>query len=99
MSAATYKAVLFAPDGEWTTDYSGSESIEDVENLLADQGSRWYFYPFHGVIRDNGSLTRASQRLVSAAYPFEDMKGRSVKTFGRMLAETPENELEAILNS
>jgi hypothetical protein len=98
MSAAKYKAILFAPDGDWTTDHA-RDTVEEVYDALADQGSRWYFYPFHGVIRDNGSLTRASQRLVSAAYPFEDMKGRSVKTFGRMLAETPENELEAILNS
>ena len=96
---ATYKAVLFAPDGDWTTDYSDSASIAEVEEKLADQGSRWYFYPFHGVIRDNGSLTRNSQRLVSAAYPFEDMSGRTIRSFGRMLADTPEETLDAILNS
>lgn len=95
----TYKAVLFAPDGDWTTDYAESATIEEVEEKLADQGSRWYFYPFHGVIRDNGSLTRNTQRLVSAAYPFEDMQGRSIRAFGRMLADTPESTLEAILQS
>lgn len=93
----TYKAVLFAPDGEWVTDFRESESIADVEEALADMGSRWYFYPFHGVIRDNG-MTTSSQRLVSAAYPFEDMTGRTIRTFGRMIADVPESTLEAILS-
>ena len=95
--SATYKAVLFAPDGDWVTDYRESESIEAVEEALCDQGSRWYFYPFHAVIRDNGSLTTSRQRLVSAAMPFEDMQGRTIKTFARMLADTPEENIEAIL--
>lgn len=92
-----YKAVLFAPDGDWVTDYLERETIEEVEQLLADQGSRWYFYPFHAVIVDKGGFTSARQRLVSVAYPFEDMKGRSISTFAQMIRELPENELVAIL--
>jgi hypothetical protein len=92
-----YKAVLVAPDGDWVTDYAESESVEDVENALADQGSRWYFYPFHGVIRDNGRLTTDRQRLASCAWPFEHLQGRTVRTFRRTIAEMPEDELAEIL--
>lgn len=93
-----YKAVLFAPDGDWVTDYRDSATIEDVEERLADQGSRWYFYPFHGVIVDHGGLTTDTQRLVSAAEPFEYMKGRTIRSFGKMIAEVPEPVLQDILS-
>lgn len=98
MSRATYKAVLFAPDGEWVTDYRWCASVSVVEAALADQGSRWIFYPFHGVIRESGSaLTSGRSRLVSVAWPFEHMRGRTVATFGRMLAAMTEAELEEIV--
>jgi hypothetical protein len=63
-----YKAVLFAPDGDWVTDYAGSASVEEVQELVADQGSRWYFYPFSAVTVDHGALTTASQRLVDVCH-------------------------------
>jgi hypothetical protein len=93
-----YKAVLFAADGDWVTDYRNCESVEEVQLKLAEQGSRWYFYPFHAVIRDNGGLVRRTQRIVDAAYPFEEMKGCTIKTFSRMIADTPDEELLAILS-
>jgi hypothetical protein len=62
-----YKAVLFATDGAWTTDYYDSESIEDVQEQLANQGSRWFFYPFEAVIVDHGALTTGKQRIVDSA--------------------------------
>lgn len=95
---ATYKAVLFAPDGDWVIDHS-RKTVEEVQEALCDQGSRWYFYPFHAVIRDNGRLTRETQRIVDAAWPFEDLRGRTIRTFGHLIAETPDDELEAILRS
>jgi len=93
----TYQAILVAPDGEWVTDFRGRETIAEVEEELANMGSRWYFYPFHGVITDYVLGARKSQRLVSCAWPFEEYKGRTVATFTRAIAETPEEELKAIL--
>lgn len=96
-SKTRYKAVMFAPDGDWTTDYFQRDTIKEVEELLADQGSRWYFYPFHAVIVDKGGFTSETQHLMSVAYPFEHMKGQSIKAFSEMIANTPENELLAIV--
>ena len=96
MSAAKYKAVLFAPDGEWTTDCKG-ETISEVEEALADMGSRWFFYPFYAVIRDNGALTTANQRILADLTPFGDMEGRTIRTMSRMIASTPDEWLQDIL--
>jgi hypothetical protein len=95
---AKYKAVLFAPDGDWVTDYSNSESIEEVQELLANQGSRWFFYPFHAVIRDNGrGYTTKTQRIVDAAEPFEYLTGRTINTFAKEIDGLPNDTLAAIL--
>ncbi len=92
-----YRAVLFAPDGDWVTDYP-RDSIEEVQEALADQCSRWYFYPFHGVIRCKAGLLRSSSRLVDVAPPFEHLAGRSIGTMGSTIAAMPEYELEAIVS-
>lgn len=44
-----YKAILFAPDGDWVTDCPG-DTIEEVIEQLENLGSRWFFYPFQGII-------------------------------------------------
>lgn len=98
MASRKYKAVLFAPDGDWVTDYGNSDSIEDVQERLADQGSRWFFYPFHAVIVDKGGYTTKTQRLVDVAWPFENMKGKTIKGFGQTIASLPEWIVEAILS-
>lgn len=92
-----YKAALFAPDGDWVTDYRGSETIEDVQLKLADQGSRWFFYPFHVVIRDRGGTTTGTQRIIDAAWPFDHMKGKSLNTFAKKIAGYPLRELQDIV--
>lgn len=95
-----YKAVLFAPNGDWVTDYRNSATIETVQERLADQGSRWYFYPYHAVITDmkrHGGTT-PTQRIVDAAEPFEYMKGKTIRSFGRMLANLPDKVHEQILS-
>jgi hypothetical protein len=91
-----YQALLVAADGGWVTDHS-RDSVEEVQEALADQGSRWYFYPFHAVITDRGRVTRDTQRIVDAAEPFEHLKGSTVRSFSQVIAGTPERELEAIL--
>lgn len=90
-----YKAALFAPDGEYVTDHPRA-TIAAVQEALADQGSRWYFYPFHVVIVDHGP-TSDRQRVIDAAEPFEDLRGVTLRTFARTIAATPEPTLRAIL--
>ena len=94
-----YRALLVAPDGDYVTDYT-CETVNEVEEMLANQGSRWYFFPFHAVIswRERDAWSQMEDfRLISVGYPFEDYKGKAVKTFCKMIAETPMRELEAIL--
>jgi hypothetical protein len=93
-----YKAVLFAPDGDWVTDFRGCETVDEVKDCLDDMGSRWYFYPYQAVIVDKGALTTGRQRLVDVGWPHEDQKGRSIATFGRMLAALTEDEHKAVLS-
>lgn len=81
-----YKAVLFAPDGDWTTDCRGDTKKEVIEQL-AGRGSRWYFYPLEGIILDRGGLTDPRQRLIDAAPPICFLKGRAIKTVSRYLQE------------
>jgi hypothetical protein len=94
----TYKAVLFSPDGEdWVTDHRGCETVEQVWEAVANQGSRWYFYPIPAVIRDNGALTTSAQRIIAGPEHFEFLTGRTIRTAGRLIAE--ESELvEALLS-
>jgi hypothetical protein len=92
-----YKAVLFSLDGDWVTDHRRG-TIEAVEGALADQGSRWYFYPFHAVIIDHGQLTTKRQRLVSVAEPFEDFKGKSISTFKGFLGTCSDEFFQAVLS-
>lgn len=96
-SRRMYKGVLFAPDGDWVFDYRQSPCIEYVEECFADQGSKWYFYPFHAVIVDHGPLVDKTARIVSAAEPFEHMKGSTIGKFSEMLKSMPEDELRMIL--
>lgn len=92
-----YRAVLIAPEGDWVTSYPRT-SIEAVEEALANQGSNWYFYPFHAVIRDSFLGFRTSnQRLVSVAPPFEHFKGRTIKSLAKHIASIPEEDLAAII--
>lgn len=84
-----YKAVLFAPDGDYVIDFYESESIEDVVNKLNDMGSRWFFYPIECVIPDNTTKT-LNNRIVETGIHFEFMKGKSVKTASQFLKDNPE---------
>ena len=89
-----YMAVLFAPDGDYVTDYHGSESVKVVTERLADQGSRWYFYPFEIVVRDHnkGWVSRValmSQRIVDIWAPLTFFRGKRVSTFRQYLIDHP----------
>ena len=91
-----YKAILFAPDGEWVIDFSRRTKDEVVEEL-ANKGSRWYFYPFEGIILDKGGLTTSKQRLVDVAPNLpRELVGKSIKTVSKWLKGLSEEELYEI---
>ena len=80
-----YKAVLFSPDGEdMVTDYE-SNSIDEVWELAGNAGSRWFFYPIIGVIRNNNTNT-ARNIILDAADEFGFIKNVSVKTAMKLIA-------------
>ena len=86
-----YRAVLFSPDGDWVTDFEG-ETKEDVQEMLADRGSRWYFYPFEAIIRDGVTVPTISSRnrLVDALEPLDAFIGKSIKSASRFLRDNPD---------
>jgi hypothetical protein len=75
-----YKAILFAPNGEWVIDYRGHKTILEVIDEIADQGSRWFFYPIAFVIVDKGIVTNDRQRIVSASDEFLHLQGRTIRS-------------------
>jgi hypothetical protein len=91
-----YKAVLFAPNGDWVTDWRESNSIQEVWESLEDMGSKWFFYPIRFVIRDNGRLTTRKQRVVDEPELFTFLHHRSIGTVSKFIADNPD-EIIAIL--
>ncbi len=97
-----YEAILIAADGGMVHDHL-RDTVEEVEEALADQGSRWYFYPFHCVVLSkrtgiwlNHDVKR--QRLASVAPPFENFKGRTVNSLVEHIQSLTEEELYAIVS-
>lgn len=84
-----YRAVLFAPDGDWVTDFE-SDTIEEVRDKLADRGSRWYFYPFDAVILSHPHVVYGTQRIIDAPTEFHFLVGKTIKTFTRFLRDNPD---------
>lgn len=82
-----YRAILFAPDGEWVSDYPSS-SIDEIKKQLENQGSRWIFYPIHGIIRvKSKNFISTTNRIVEMATPLENLKGRAIKTASKYIKD------------
>ena len=47
-----YQLICMSFDGDYVTERPEFESIEDAWEYSNDLGSKWYFYPFHFVIKD-----------------------------------------------
>jgi len=90
-----YKAILFAPDGDWVTDFTSS-NIEGVIEKLCNRGSLWWFYPFEGIIVDHGTTT-SRQFVVNMAPPFHFLKGKSIKTISTFIGSLPLKNLKELL--
>ena len=90
MGKRTYKAVLFAPDGERVEDCRDSPSIEAVWERVNNQGSRWFFYPFPVVVVDKGESYAAHSRIVSAPDTYKQFERRPLRAFATFLHDHPE---------
>jgi hypothetical protein len=91
----SYQAILFAPDGDYVTDFHGCESIEEVTDKLADMGSRWYFYPFTFVVCDKTpgytiGKDMMRQRIVDAPPELGILAGKTVKSVQAFIKENGE---------
>jgi hypothetical protein len=86
-----YKAVLFALDGAWVTDYRGNKTIQEVWDRIDDQGSRWFFYPISFVTIDNRkNYTTQDQRIVDAPEILDFLKGRTIKEVKEFIQKNQE---------
>lgn len=87
-----YKAVLFAHDGDWVTDYKG-DTKEEVIDQLANGGSRWLFYYLEGIIYDKGDCTSYRQKVldVSPILP-SHMKGKTICGISKWLSSLSDDE-------
>ena len=92
-----YKAILFAPGGDYVTDFPRDTKKEVIE-ALANKGSMWIFYPLEGIIRDWHPYTMSTQRLVDVAPGLpRDWVGKSISTVSERIAAMPEAEKLALL--
>jgi len=73
-----FKAILFAPDGEFVTDYKG-DTVEEVSNLINDGGSRWIFYPFCFIIKDEGCFS-TNLRIIESCEMLPQFKNCTIST-------------------
>lgn len=51
-----YQLICMSFDGEYVTEHPAFKSIEDTWEYSNDLGSKWYFYPFHFVVK--GSIIK-----------------------------------------
>lgn len=87
----TYQAVLFAPDGEYVTDFRDREEKEEVWNEINDMGSRWIFYPIPFVATD--------KTIVSTPEGLEHLRGKRISTVVQVLASADQDALCKYINN
>ena len=66
---AKYVALLVSPNGEFVTDFK-EDTIEKVQEDLADMGSRWYYYPYIFIVKVTKDLSKniTKSGLIRDAY-------------------------------
>lgn len=91
-----YRAALFAPDGEYVTDYA-EPTVDAVWDRVENGGSRWYFYPLPVIVTDRPhGMIGETQRIVDAPEALAIVKGRTLRTFGRILAALTDTDRAAL---
>ena len=78
-----YQAVLFAPDGDYVTDFHDIDTIQEVWDCINDMGSRWVFYPFCCVATDKTIVACWDNCAI-------DLKWKQIKTASKLIKEYAE---------
>lgn len=78
----TYNLICMSFDGSFVND-STHTTIDSAENMSAEMGSKWYFYPFHFIV--SGSTikeTGAGLINIETHKPYLEIlfKGKRLKT-------------------
>jgi hypothetical protein len=84
-----YQAVLFAPDGDYVTDFHDRDTIEEVWEEIADMGSRWIFFPFCCVGTDNTIVA-----VWDGCIP--KLKGKRIKTVSKFFKKYEQEFLKEL---
>ncbi len=84
-----YKLLLMTPDGDDYVIEGNNLTKEEAEELSANMGSRWIFYPLHFIITDNGPGVNKRQRIVEAGDELQWAVGKSFATVRTMLKKQP----------
>ena len=71
-----YKLICMSFDGDYVTERDNFDTVQDAWDHSNDMGSRWFFYPFHFVVK-NLTIKDSPDLL-------EGLTGKRVKTVQRI---------------
>lgn len=75
-----YKIIAFAPDGDYIIE-GEFENVPDAWNRVNEWGSRWFFYPITGVLKN--------KRVVSMCDGYKFAENKTIKTVSQLIQESP----------
>ena len=79
-----YKLLLMTPDGEDYVVEGSNLTLEQAEELSANMGARWIFYPLHFIIKDHGDgQVHLKQRIIETG---EELTWAANKTVGKVIS-------------
>jgi hypothetical protein len=82
-----YRAIAFAPDGESITE-GRFKTIAEAWDHINDWGSRWVFYPFTGVIKN--------ERVIEMCDGLSFLSNKNRSTIARDIKKNSEEYCKAI---
>jgi len=92
-----YKAILFAIDGDYVTDFESKTKVE-VENQIANMGSRWFFYPIVAIITANNTNHSSKRLIIENSGIFDLFNGKTVKTFAEWIKNNQDTVISELEN-
>jgi len=89
-----YKLICMTFNGEYITERPEFESIEDAWDYSNNLGSKWFFFPFHFVIKDktirdtpdqlryfNNKRIKTIVKIFNQLSKYPEMEGADIDTF------------------
>jgi hypothetical protein len=72
---AKYQLICMSFDGEYKREHQEFETIQDAWDYSNDLGSKWYFYPFHFVVK--------GKTIADSTGPLDIYVGKRIKTVAK----------------